>query len=119
MPLTEQHIACIHSFITGRIMRALYDAEHGHSTDEETRIIRALHEVVVSLGARAGLSSATLPEYLAADHRAAMDSGISMVLEFAWTDLQAIARQWRDHPAYLPEFDLHATELTAVETEMP
>lgn len=116
MALTEQHLGRIQAFIIGRIMQALYDAEHGRKTDEELRIIRALHRVVISLGVRGSL---TVPAPLARadDHtRQAMEQRMALAMEFAWTDLQYIARQWRDHPAYLPEFDLTAPDLPSDES---
>jgi hypothetical protein len=35
-----------------------------------------------------------------------------MVLTFSWGELATIAKEWKDHPDYLPEFALFAYDLS-------
>ncbi|MFJ1699398.1 hypothetical protein ACIOHC_30535 [Streptomyces sp. NPDC088252] len=40
-----------------------------------------------------------------------MAAAVRLAKEIAWNDLRDLARQWKDHPAYLPEFDCDAPDL--------
>jgi hypothetical protein len=92
MPLTRAHLERITGFCEARI-DDLFDGERSYryADDDLSHALRALRSVVVHLGSR---------DVLLADGGHAE----RMSANFAWRDLREIAREWRGHPDYLPEF---------------
>lgn len=108
MPLTDAHIARIHAFVKGRVSEACYEAEHQPTPDIIRLALRGLYGVIASLGAHADSS---VPSVGSQRTDEIMAAAVRLTQEFAWNDLRDIAGQWKDHPAYLPEFDCDAEDL--------
>jgi hypothetical protein len=108
LPLTDAHVARIHAFVQGRVAEAWYEAEHQPVPESIQRALGGLYRVTASLGARADSSVPSVGNQRTDEIMAA---AVRLSQEFAWNDLRDVAKQWRDHPAYLAEFDCDAPDL--------
>lgn len=105
MTVTAEHINRIADFVEARIDEQ-FSGEHvtrHFDKDPVARSMRALSRVVGDLRSRRTLIERNEPE---------LASAIGMVLTFTWGELATIAKEWKDHPDYLPEFALFAYDLS-------
>ncbi|MCF1592390.1 hypothetical protein [Streptomyces muensis] len=118
MPLnvTVEHIARIRTFLDARI-KPLLDtstgSRHGYADDDVSRGLRALTTVVMNQAAVATL----IPGY--SEERPTTQRYIEQATDTAWRSLCDIAREWRDHADYLPEFTLEPHELGEARVKEP
>jgi hypothetical protein len=102
--VTPQHITRIAHFVIARIDEQ-FTGDHAtrHFDDDPVaRSLRALRRVVEEIRSRHVLADRNEP---------ALTMAVSLALTFAWGELAAIAKEWKDHPDYLPEYALLAHEL--------
>lgn len=109
MDVTPVHITRISDFIFARIDEQMTgdDASRHFEDDPVSRSLRALRNVTDEIRSRQVLERHT---------GSPMASAVDLVLTFAWSELATIAKQWKDHPDYLPEFALLAHQLGAEPT---
>lgn len=116
MALTKDHFTRLARFVDARVEeRFAGDNYHRalprYDDSEDARALRALRRAVGNLASRVVLLDAELSEDMARlDHDGSMAiqhrAAGRMTAEFAWNDLSNIARQWKNHPDYHPDFDL-------------
>ncbi|WP_448333509.1 hypothetical protein [Streptomyces sp. DSM 41534] len=101
MNLTAEHFARIRSFLDARL-NPLFDATagstHAFATDDTSRALRALLSTV---GYQAAMGNQLKDHETLGPNmqQITRDSAYA-----AWHVLSSIAREWKDHPDYLPEF---------------
>lgn len=116
MALTEDHFRRLAQFVDARIEERFADDNHRralprYDDSEDARALRALRRIVGNLASRVVVLDDELPENLA---RLDRDGTMAIqhkargrfVAEMAWSDLSDMARQWRDHTDWHPDFDL-------------
>lgn len=111
--VTPEHINRIADFVDARIDEQFTgeNATRHFDKDPVARSLRALSRVVGELRSRRVLAERNQPELAIAT---------SLVLSFAWSELATVAKEWKDHPDYLPEFALMVHQLgNAQPTDMP
>lgn len=105
-----QHFERISAFLEARL-RPLFDAEtgseHGFGMDDTSRALRALLNTVRAAAAVRGVANGR------EDADPATRAVVDQALEHNWDVLRTAARNWEDHPDFLPEFKRHAWELGA------
>ena len=109
MDVTTQHITRIADFVEARIDEQ-FTAEHAsRNWDEDpvSRSFRALRRVAQEIRSRVSLAEHHEPELAVA---------VGLAMTFAWGELACVAKQWADHPDYLPEFGLLAHQLDSART---
>jgi hypothetical protein len=105
MAATPEHIQRIADFAFARVDEQLSgdNAERLWATDDVSRSLRALRRAVEQLRAKTGLAKKIGEPDLAV--------AATLTLSLAWQDLRGIAKEWNDHPDYLPEFGLFEHQL--------
>lgn len=115
MALTEEHFRRLAEFVDARIEERFADSNYRRALPREddsddARALRALRRIVGNLAARVVLLDDELPENQARpdDGTRALQHKVRgrLVAEMAWSDLCDMARQWRDHTDWHPNFDL-------------
>lgn len=104
MAVTAEHINRIADFVEARIEEQ-FSGEHvtrHFDKDPVARSLRALSRVVGDIRSRRTLAESSEP---------ALATAIGLVLTFAWSELATIAKQWDDHPDYLPEFAMFSYDV--------
>ncbi|MER6092472.1 hypothetical protein [Streptomyces bluensis] len=99
-----EHIDRIAAFVNARIDEQ-FDADQAtryFDKDPVARSLRALSRVVGEIRSRRVLAERNEPE---------LATAVTLAMTFAWGELATIAKEWEDHPDYLPEFALLAHEL--------
>lgn len=108
--VAAEHFRRIETFLDARLA-PLFDAAagsaHGYAEDDASRALRALRDTV---GREA--AAASLCEEYEQEDLSGRQVTRSMTNE-SWRTLTNIARQWKDHPDFLPEFGLLPHQLTA------
>jgi hypothetical protein len=108
--LTAEHFARIGAFLNARIDPLLdptTGSKHGFADDDTSRALRALHTTV-----QYHVAAATLISEYDTEDKQGQETTRGMVWA-AWRTLSPIARQWEDHPDYLPEFGKEPYSLKA------
>lgn len=112
--VTVEHFERIRSFLDARL-DPLFDhatgSEHGFAHDDISRALRALVSQVGVNAAAATLSA----DYAESDP--VMRRYIEQQTDTSWRALSDIARQWKDHPDYLPEFAMQPWDLPSTSKE--
>lgn len=105
MNVTAEHINRIADFVEARIDEQFTgDLVSRHfDKDPVARCLRALRRVVGTLRATHALEDQRAEPGLA--------TAVGFALTQAWGELAGIAKEWDDHPDYLPEFALLAHQL--------
>lgn len=104
MAVTAEHINRIADFVDARIDEQFTEGNSTRHFDKDpvARSLRALSRVVGDIRSRRTLADRSEPE---------LATAIGLVLTFAWSELATIAKEWKDHPDYLPEFALFAYDV--------
>lgn len=109
MAATADHINRIADFVDARIDEQ-FDERPSHHWDKEdpvSRSLRALRRAVAEMRSKRALVESI-------EENPSMEAAANLAMTFAWGELASIAREWRDHPDYLPEFDLVAHQLESL-----
>lgn len=115
MDVTPEHITRIADFVDARINEQFASEHHASrhwDKDPVARSLRALSRAVGQMRSARALDPEEQPE---------LHTTISFTRTFAWGTLASVAKEWDDHPDYLPEFALLAHQLNsaAAATEAP
>jgi hypothetical protein len=99
-----QHINRIADFVEARIDEQFTGDHHTRYFDNDpvARSLRGLRRVVGEIRSRRVLAENAKPELAIA---------VGLALDFAWGELASIAKEWKDHSDYLPEFALLTHQL--------
>jgi hypothetical protein len=103
-----EHITRIADFIEARIdeqFAGQQNATRYFDDDPISRSLRALRRVVVEIRSKTVL----VPR----GEEPGLRTAVGLALDYAWSELTAIAKEWADHPDYLNEFTLLAFQVEA------
>lgn len=112
MPHIAEHIQRIAKFIDARIEEQ-FKSDPTRYYDEEdpiARLLRGMRRAVDEMRSKASLVE-SIKEH------PNMAAAANLAMTYAWGELASIAKEWKDHPDYLPEFDLLAHQLEELPTQ--
>lgn len=115
MPYLAEHIQRIATFVDARIDEQL-DSDPTRYYDKEdpiARLLRGMRRAVGEMRSRTALVETVKKN----PDRPGLAVSAGLTMTFAWGELACIAKEWQDHPDYLPEFALMAHQVEELPVE--
>ncbi|MFF1916208.1 hypothetical protein ACFVYE_32395 [Streptomyces sp. NPDC058239] len=101
-----EHINRIADFVEARIDEQFSGdlASRHYDKEPDSRLLRGLRRAVQEMRSKRALVQSI-------EENPSMEAAANLAMTFAWNELAGIAKEWKDHKDYLPEFALLAHQL--------